>query len=206
MKNLALALLALTLATPSLGGDFVLGLSKTYGKIQGENYDDYDEWQVEYAYDRNSAFKYDDLKLDGYELSFGYIWDVGKEGGFELGMKAKAAKIGSLDKQELILWIDSRTIVYEEKAVDLTGYMAMFVGEQNIGDFVKFYFAVGPGAVDGELGAASEIGFDFRLGRGPVWLGVSYYDYAWIQPGETTYDSDEVASVYGGAVNLRCRF
>jgi len=183
MKKIALTIAVASTLSVAQADDITLGIGKTWNRVEGDRFD-----EAVYL-DEDGEFKrYTDKSLDGSDITAGYIWDVGKQGGFHLGLKGKYSDLGTLDRE---VWRNG----WAKDDEDYQGGALLFVGEQDIGRFVKFWFAIGPGVVNSEGAVADELGFNFRLGSGPVWLGVSYNEWGWQKDGE-------LEAIVGGALTL----
>lgn len=208
-KRLALSVLAAAIAAPALSGEAVFGITGMKGKVGGDGYE-----TDPYFSDGGYAYVIpEDNDMTGYGAFVGYIWDVGKEGGFLLGTKLKYESLGAVEAEERRLY--SRVVngqreylvTTEDVSETIQSGSAMFVGEQNLGKYVKFFFAVGLGATDGDFGVSEEIGFNFRMGPSPVWLSLAYHGYAWVRESESYYDDDYLTSSYRSvAASLNFRF
>lgn len=210
MKTLVIGVFAAAIAAPALSGEVIFGVTGMKGQVGGDSYDT-DPYLAEGGH---ALIVPEDNKQTGYGAFVGYIWDVGKEGGFMLGLKGKYENLGDVDSTEYQLFYrivdgDRQYLVTSEEASEtLQSGSVLFTGEQNIGRYVKFYFSVGPAVTDGDPSAAQEVGFNFRMGPSPVWLSLAYHGYAWIREDDNPYTSNEYTTNYyrAAAASLNFRF
>ena len=201
-SQLAVAATSFLLAGPVLAdkaGPYVgLGVtSNVYGSVDDDDFD--------------SLFE--DERVTGWRLEGGYIWDLGKPGGFHLGVVGAYNDFGKATIEEYYC-----SVCREELSVQAQALSVLLVIEQEIASWVDFVFKVGPAAVDYEIeltgyyrgsesstepGVTAVIGFTFFptefLAIELASQGTAFvYDYA--------YGGDEVYTASSLSLSLQYRF
>ena len=201
-SQLAVAATSFLLAGPVLAdkaGPYVsLGVtSNVYGSVDDDDFD--------------SLFE--DERVTGWRLEGGYIWDLGKPGGFHLGVVGAYNDFGKATIEEYYC-----SVCRVELSVQAQALSVLLVIEQEIASWVDFVFKVGPAAVDYEIeltgyyqdsesstepGVTAVIGFTFFptefLAIELASQGTAFvYDYA--------YGGDEVYTASSLSLSLQYRF
>ena len=206
-SQLAVAATSFLLAGPVLAdkaGPYVsLGVtSNVYGSVDDDDFD--------------SLFE--DERVTGWRLEGGYIWDLGKPGGFHLGVVGAYNDFGKATIEEYYC-----SVCREELSVQAQALSVLLVIEQEIASWVDFVFKVGPSAVaydvdwtdyyiggyyqdsesSTEPGVTAVIGFTFFptefLAIELASQGTAFvYDYA--------YGGDEVYTASSLSLSLQYRF
>ncbi len=85
---------------------------------------------------------FEDERVTGWRLEGGYIWDLGKPGGFHLGVVGAYNDFGKATIEEYYC-----SVCKAELSVQAQALSVLLVIEQEIASWVDFVFKVGPSAV-----------------------------------------------------------
>ena len=150
----------------------------------------------------------DDERVTGWRGEMGYVWDLGKPGGFHLGVTGAIDRLGEVSGEGQ----DGPNSV--DVSLDATAFTVYFLIEQEIARWVDFVFKVGPSLVDYEVqscckaignddiideketrfGGAAVIGFTFfpteNIGIELAAQAISWYtgDFRDVEDEDTFYD------------------
>jgi hypothetical protein len=91
---------------------------------------------------------FEDEKTTGWRGEFGYIWDLGKPGGFHLGIAGAYDNFGKAEIEENFGYEYARAS-FEAQALSV-----MVVIEQELASWVDFVFKAGPASVNYDIGAS----------------------------------------------------
>lgn len=86
----------------------------------------------------------EDEQTTGWRAEFGHIWDLGKAGGFQIGVAGAYDDLGKVSASEQNG--DRNTDV----SIEASALTAYFVIDQEIASWVDFVFKVGPSVIDYE--------------------------------------------------------
>lgn len=101
----------------------------------------------------STEFRSDDSQVDdsfkgerktSWRLEGGYIWDIGKPGGFMLGVAGAYDNFGSIK-------VDDDDLPNVDWKVESSAITAYFVGQQEIAEWVDFSFKIGPSIIYNKL-------------------------------------------------------
>ena len=93
----------------------------------------------------NDAFEGE--AANGWRAEVGYIWDIGKPGGFHLGLSGAYDNFGKLKGQTNPYF----SIPAQDLELEGQAFSVYFVGEQQLARWCHFVFKVGPTIVSSDL-------------------------------------------------------
>lgn len=108
----------------------------------------------------------EDERATGWKVELGYIWDLGKPGGFHLGVAATYNDFGTIKAGEN----NPYSYYYPDTEIkfDANAFAVMVVLEQEIASWVDFVFKIGPASVDYQI---EEPGYGYNKKDSATELG-----------------------------------
>lgn len=155
----------------------------------------------------------------GWRGEFGYIWDVGREGGLHMGIAGAYDDFGTMKGDgDVIVYYPGIGWLPGQEEFELSGeaLSVYFVLEQEIASWVDFVFKVGPSVVQSDVKGANQDDSDTQAGLG---LGIAFtffpvpnfgielasQGHAYVDDSEGSSDND-VSAVGTYSLTLQYRF
>ncbi len=148
MKRIVIALLILASGTAWADkAGFYLGVGITSSTYSSPDDDDFTDI-------------FEDERSSGWRGELGYIWDLGKPGGFHLGVAGTYDNFGEVTREEHF------GVEYAKVSFEAQAFSVLVVIEQELASWADFVFKVGPASVNYEF-EASYLIFDPSFPFGP---------------------------------------
>lgn len=93
---------------------------------------------------------FEDERATGWRAEIGYIWDLGKPGGFHLGVAGTYDNTGKAERKESIPGVSATA------SVEATAVAVQLVIEQEMASWADFIFKVGPTSINYKVKGSAE--------------------------------------------------